>query len=179
MKKIYTIIILIILILAATLIYINNTPEETTATDDSIASTTTTVNIATTTEQPGVVVKDFEGEANPDMMKLDMKTWSWISTIYNDGTTIKPKQVDKFKMTFNVKNKSFSVATDCNGIGGEYILNEKNITFDKMMSTLMYYEGSQESDFSRTLSQVSGYHFTSKGELVFDLKYDSGSMIFR
>lgn len=131
----------------------------------------------TNINQFGEVVKNFEGEADPKVMKLDMKTWTWVSTTYNDGKVIKPKTANKFNLTF--KGKTFSVSTDCNGIGGEFTLNGNQITFEKMMSTLMFCEGSQESEFSKSLAEVSSYRFTSKGELVFDLKYDSGVMIFR
>ncbi len=127
--------------------------------------------------QFGEVVKDFEGEASPSVMKLDMKTWVWVNTQYSDGKVITPKKTDAFKLTF--KGKKFSASTDCNGIGGEFSTNGPAITFDKMMSTLMYCEGSQENDFSKALSNASSYHFTSKGELVFDLKYDSGIMMFK
>lgn len=175
MKKTYiTTITLLILIVAAVLTYISNTPGEVVLETYPVAATTTTT-IATGTND--VVVKDFEGEANPDMMKLDMKTWTWISTTYNDGTIIKPKMSDKFKLIF--KGKTFSASTDCNGVGGEFTTNGQSIVFEKMMSTMMYCEGSQEADFSKGLTQVSSYHFTNKGELVFDLKYDSGSMIFK
>lgn len=129
------------------------------------------------TNQFGEVVQNFEGEASPSVMKLDMKTWSWVNTQYSDGKVITPKKADTFKLTF--KGKTFSTATDCNGIGGEFSTNGSAIKFDKMMSTLMYCEGSQEADFSKALSSVSSYHFTSKGELVFDLKYDSGIMMFK
>ncbi len=55
----------------------------------------------------------------------------------------------------------------------------KNIEFSKMISTLMYCDDSQEQDFTKSLSEVQSFMFTSKGELVFMLKVDSGSMIFR
>lgn len=130
------------------------------------------------TNQFGVVVQNFEGEANPDMMKLNMKTWTWIKTVYNDDTVITPRLTDKFNLTF--KNNTFSATTDCNGVGGEYKeTNNKQITFTKMMSTLMFCEGSQEAEFSKGLSEVSSYHFTSKGELILEIKMDSGTMIFR
>ncbi len=178
MKKTYiTISTLFILLIAAVLTYISNTPESITPVyQDKI-----TVESATTTEtiQKPIVAENPEGEANPDIMKLDMTTWNWISTTYNDGKIIKPNNTDKFKLTFTTKNKSFSASTDCNGVGGEYVLNGNKITFEKMMSTLMYCEGSQEAEFSKSLSEVVSYFFTNKGELVLELKYDSGSMIFR
>jgi heat shock protein HslJ len=128
--------------------------------------------------QFGEVAKDFEGEADVTKMKLNMKTWNWVSAEYNDGRVITPKVQDKFKLTFQNGNR-FSATTDCNGVGGEYSVNNNLISFSKMMSTLMYCENSQEAEFSKLLENASSYHFTSKGELIFDLKFDSGVVIFR
>ncbi len=130
------------------------------------------------TMQPGEVVQNFEGEADPKKMSLNMKTWNWVRTEMNDGSVVTPKIADKFKLTFK-DNKTFSASTDCNGVGGEYGIKGSSLTFSKMMSTLMYCEGSQESIFSGYLENTSGYLFTSKGELVLELKYDSGSVIFK
>lgn len=130
------------------------------------------------TMQFGEVAQNFEGEADPAVMKLDMKKWNWVSTKYNDGKNIVPRTENKFTLTFN-KPKNFSATTDCNGIGGEYILSGNKISFDKMMSTMMFCENSQENDFSKSLGEVQSYYFTSKGELIFNLKLDSGTMIFR
>jgi heat shock protein HslJ len=180
MKKTYiTISTLFILLIAAVLTYISNTPESIAPVyQDKITAENSTT---TETIKKPIVAENPEGEANPDIMKLDMKTWNWISTTYNDGKIIKPKNTDKFKLTFKnyESGKTFSASTDCNGVGGEYVLNGNKITFDKMMSTLMYCEGSQEAEFSKSLSEVVSYFFTNKGELVLELKYDSGSMIFR
>lgn len=131
----------------------------------------------TNTMQFGEVVQNFEGEADPSKMTLGMKTWNWVRTAYNNDTTITPK-TNKFTLTLKT-DKTFSAATDCNGVGGEYIVNGNKITFTKMMSTMMYCEGSQEQDYSKMLGQVQSYLFTSKGELVLSLKLDTGSMIFR
>ncbi len=132
----------------------------------------------TKTMQFGEVVQNFEGKADPVRMTLGMNKWNWISTTYNDGTVIKPRIENKFTLSFKVPN-TFSATTDCNGVGGEYAVSGNNISFDKMMSTLMFCEGSQENDFSKSLSEVKSYHFTSKGELIFDLKFDSGVMVFK
>jgi heat shock protein HslJ len=127
--------------------------------------------------QFGEVVKDFEGEPSPSKMTLDMKTWNWAQTIYSNDTKVVPK-TNKFTITLNA-DETFSAKTDCNGIGGEYELSGNKITFTKMMSALMYCEGSQEQDYSRMLTAVQSYLFTSKGELIFNLKLDTGTMIFR
>ena len=168
MKKTYAAILtLFILTIASFLTYISNTDNKKIPTSE----------VASSTEKTYIEKNQGIVGANPDVMKLNMQTWTWISTTYSDGKIIKPNNGDRFKLTFS--DKTFSASTDCNGIGGEYFTNDNSIKFDKMMSTLMYCEGSQESEFSKSLSEVSSYHFTNKGELVFDLKYDSGVMIFR
>ena len=48
-----------------------------------------------------------------------------------------------------------------------------------MMSTLMFCEGSQEEEFTHILTNTSGYLFTSRGELILELKFDSGTVTFR
>ena len=130
------------------------------------------------TMKVGEVAQNFEGEADPARMTLGMTTWRWISTTYNNDTQVKPRTEGKFTLVFK-KDGTFSASTDCNGVGGNYTVTGNKISFEKMMSTMMYCDGSQESDFTKMLGEVSSYHFTSKGELIFDLKYDSGSAIFR
>jgi|ERR1035437_162564 heat shock protein HslJ len=131
----------------------------------------------TKTMSLGEVAQAFEGEADPSKMTLGMKTWNWAHTIYSNSTTVIPK-TNRFTLTIKA-DKTFSATTDCNGVGGEYAINGNKITFTRMMSTLMYCEGSQENDYSKMLSQVQSYLFTSKGELVFNLKLDTGTMVFK
>jgi len=119
-----------------------------------------------------------EGEADPNVMKLDMKAWRWIRTEMNDGSTIVAVS-DKFKLTFK-NDGTFSASTDCNGVGGEYKVGaDKTLTFTNMMSTLMFCEKSQETEFRQVLENASSYFFTSRGELIIELKYDSGTATFR
>lgn len=127
----------------------------------------------------GEVITNFEGEANPAQMSLTMKAWVWVKTVYVDGKEIKPRIPNKFTIAFK-SNNTFSASTDCNGIGGEYAVKKGNqIVFDRMMSTLMYCGNSQESDFRNMLTDTESYLFTSKGELVLNLKSGSGSVIFK
>jgi len=128
--------------------------------------------------QFGHVEQNFPGEADPSRMTLDMKTWEWISALYEDGRTVKPVQEGKFTLTF-AKDGKFSARTDCNSIGGSYASTGSAITFSDMMSTLMYCEGSQEGVFSTLLADTASYHFTSKGQLILELKNDSGTATFR
>jgi heat shock protein HslJ len=132
----------------------------------------------TATLQFGEVVQNFEGEADPSSMTLDMKTWVWIKTLYNNDTTVVPEKATAFTLTFK-KDGTFSATTDCNSMGGKYTTTNTTISFSNIFSTKMFCEGSQEDKFAAMLQETQDYHFTPKGELVFSLKFDSGSFIFR
>lgn len=130
------------------------------------------------TVQFGEVAQNFEGEADTSRMSLTMKTWTWIQTISSGTKEIKPQKPNAFTLTFN-GDKTFSATTDCNSVGGEYRTEGNNIAFNKMMSTLMYCDGTQEAVFTEMLSNAESYRFTPKGELTLDLKSNPGSMVFR
>jgi heat shock protein HslJ len=130
------------------------------------------------TGQIGELVKDFEGEADPQRMTLGMQTWTWISTGYNNDTEVLPADPAAFTLTFN-SDMTFSATTDCNSLRGTYTVNNNRIIFGEVLATRMFCENSQESAFTGMLGKVQSYFFTSRGRLVFDLKFDSGSMIFR
>lgn len=109
-------------------------------------------------------------------MSLTDKSWSWVSTTYGDGT-ITPNQ-DKFVLTFKTDN-TFTSTTDCNGLSGDYTANGSQVTLNNMISTMMFCEGSQENDYYNGLAAVESYSFNGKGELVFELKDDTGTMVFK
>jgi len=124
------------------------------------------------------VARDFEGEADPDLMTLGMHAWTWIETAYNNDTIKKPNEKEAFTLTF--EDGRVHGRTDCNRFNGAYTVDDHNIQFDdKMAMTKMYCEGSQESEFVKMLLEVRSFLFTSKGELIFEIKFDSGSMRFR
>jgi len=108
------------------------------------------------------------------------RTWTWVKTIYNDGKVVMPNIVNRFTITFKADN-TFGATTDCNGVGGEYKYNAitGEIFFERMMSTLMYCEGSQESVFSQALGEVESVNLSSNNELVFTLKSKVGKMYFK
>ncbi len=124
------------------------------------------------------VARDFEGEADPNRMTLGMKPWTWITTQYNNDTTQKPSNPGDFVLEFH-DNKVVTVKTDCNTMSGKYVVEKNRLSFDKMMSTRMYCEGSVENAFAKILDATQSFFFTTKGELVLELKYDTGSATFR
>lgn len=119
----------------------------------------------------------LEGEADPSRMKLTMKTWIWQSALYNDGREIVPKKKGAFTIAFG-EDKRFSATTDCNTVAGTYTVNQYELLFSDIVSTKMYCEGSQEKDFITLLSNTAGHLFTARGNLIFDLKFDSGTVTF-
>ncbi len=124
------------------------------------------------------VAVNFEGEADPERLTLSMHPWVWIKTTYNNDTEVVPHQAGAFTMVFK-DDGSFSATTDCNSMAGSYEVTQKQISFKDSAVTLKYCEGSQEQEFFAMLEEVSSFLFTSRGELVFELPLDTGSMIFR
>lgn len=120
------------------------------------------------------------GETSDGIIKVSLgsKTWNWVSTKYNDGTEKSPRDTRQFSLILKDKGV-FSATTDCNGIGGNYVMNGNKITFSRMISTMMFCEGSQEDDYRKMLESVGNYSFTDNGELLLGLKFDSGSMIYK
>ena len=86
--------------------------------------------------------------------------------------------VDMITYFFN-KDGSIAIGTDCNTMRGTYTVQGNTLTFSQMISTKMYCEGSQEQEFASHVHEVGSYLFTSKGELILEIKMDSGTMIFR
>lgn len=129
----------------------------------------------------GELVQNFEGEADVNTMALPMKSWIWVKTQLNDGSITIPKKTNAFTLTFIPKTKKVAIATDCNTMGGSYATTttNKSLAFKQLVSTRMFCEGSQEQEFSKTLQDISSYMFTSKGELILEIKMDSGVMIFK
>lgn len=119
-----------------------------------------------------------EGEINQPQLSLTSKTWTWVSALYNDGREIRPNKASAFTLTFE-KDGKFSATTDCNRMGGTFTINQNEILFSDIYSTKMYCRDSEESDFANLLKNAQIYSFTQRGELVFDLKFDSGVMMFK
>lgn len=127
--------------------------------------------------QFGEVAQNFEGEADPSRMTLGMKKWAWVRTTMNDGKSMVPKKANAFTLSFGNDGK-IAITTDCNTMGGSYAVTGSNIAFAQLFATKMYCEGSQEGEFAKSLQEVGSYSFTSKGELLLEIRMDSGIMVF-
>lgn len=124
------------------------------------------------------VARDFEGEVDPARMTLPMKVWFWEKTGYNDDSVHTPADPDVFSLAFQTDG-TLLVTTDCNNMRASYRVTDNQMNIEQMISTRMYCEDAQEELFAKMLQSVSSYFFTSRGKLVLELKYDSGSMIFQ
>ena len=157
--------------------YADRAPDESFADPPSVAKTIW-LKLNPTTMRLGEVAQNFEGEANPSSMKLDMKTWTWIRAV-SDGNDVVPRQAEAFTLTF-AADGTFSATTDCNRVRGGYTTQGSALTFGAgMAATRMFCADSQEADFTALLSKTASYTFTSRGELVLQLGGDAGSMTFR
>lgn len=114
---------------------------------------------------------------NKSSLTLESKEWVWVKTAYNNDTQLEPKKVGVFKLTF--KGGKISASTDCNSISGAYTVDDNKLSFGKLASTRMYCQDSQEADFLKTLEETSSFFFNDRGELVLELKLDTGSAIFK
>lgn len=104
--------------------------------------------------------------------------WIWEKTIMNDGTIRSPRKPGVFSITFGFDGR-LSGTTDCNGFGGDYTLGSDGIiSFGPFMSTMMYCEGSQESMFTKDVTESTRIMLDQNGNVVLLLNYDSGSVIF-
>ncbi|NCT01805.1 META domain-containing protein [Candidatus Parcubacteria bacterium] len=122
------------------------------------------------------VAADFEREADVNYMALGMKTWVWQKTEFDDGRIIFPTREGVFTLLF-ADDHLMEVGTDCNNVGGEYTVENNKITFTNLRSTLMYCEDSQEAEFLEMLKDTKSFHFTTNGELFFDLKDNNGTVV--
>lgn len=119
-----------------------------------------------------------EKQADPTDASLTSQTWTWVAALYNDGREVVPQDPTAFTLNFGTDG-TFDATTDCNSMSGSYTVGDDGqISFGPIAMTKMFCEGSQEQTFSRLLTDTTTYHITS-GELIFDLKFDSGSVVFR
>ncbi len=109
--------------------------------------------------------------------ELTSKKWMWVKTQMSDGAETLPSAPGKFALTFQTDMRLIA-NTDCNNGNGSYELGADNaMTIGPMATTMMFCEGSTETQFFQGLSNVGSYKI-SDGQLWLMLKMDSGTMIF-
>ncbi len=128
-------------------------------------------------KQGGAPVTETE-ETETTAPTLTGKTWMWEESLYNDERIITPRNADAFTLSFS-EDGNFSVTTDCNAGFGTYTRDGTQLMFGPIGLTKKFCEGAQEQEFVQMLEHTSGYHFSPDGQLILDLKFDSGSVVLR
>lgn len=112
-----------------------------------------------------------------DIDKIINHEWKWVKTMMNNDEVITPKNKDVFSISFK-ENNVLSGTTDCNGFFGKYLVADNNLTLNMLGATKKYCQNSQEAGFMKSLNEVESCFINENNQLVFQLKYDTGSMIF-
>ncbi|HOB89957.1 MAG TPA: META domain-containing protein [Candidatus Colwellbacteria bacterium] len=123
----------------------------------------------------------FQGRIQNTAAKkaLSASTWVWEQTIMNDDSVIVPQRTNAFTLKFSTDGR-VSGTTDCNSFSGSYeAWSDGAISFSPFASTLMFCEGSQESQFVSAVSDSDRYLMDDAGNLVLLIKFDSGQVHFR
>lgn len=110
--------------------------------------------------------------------QITHRKWQWLQTKMSDDALITPRQVEAFTLVLREDGVVMGTS-DCNRFSGSYTSKENNLVFGNVAATRMYCENSQEADFLKQLNAVESYFIDDEGRLVLQLKFDSGSMIFR
>lgn len=122
-------------------------------------------------------VSQAPDNSNSGSSELTSKKWTWVNTQMSDGATSVPSNEGEFTLTLQPDMRALAT-TDCNNGNGSYELGPDNaLTFGPMATTMMFCDGSTETEFYQGLSNVGSYKI-SDGQLWLMLKFDSGTMIF-
>lgn len=93
------------------------------------------------------------------------KTFVWIKTVEKSGAVITPQKKDSF--TLSVSGGNVSGTTDCNSYGGKVTVDESHFTVTtSLVMTMMYCEGSQESEFVQALGKIVTYRFSGESLIL-------------
>jgi len=195
MNKKYVWVVVGLMILTAILILIDkgvnksseseNIKTEEITKDDNLVSPIDSKPADKEQEKPGIINEVPKGKmpavttpvANPSVIQAN--TWVWSKTIMSDDKIITPNKPGVFTLTLKADGNA-SGKTDCNGFFGDYKVGTDGvISFGPFASTMMYCEGSQEREYTETISKATRYMVDESGNLVLLLPLDSGSILFR
>lgn len=106
-------------------------------------------------------------------------TWQWQAFEDSAGeNNITVSDPENYTLTLN-EDGTASIKADCNQLSWTYELDGSQLTFNTLgASTLaMCAEGSLDTVYLQRLGETATY-VTSEGQLLLNLKFDSGNMIF-
>lgn len=114
---------------------------------------------------------------NESLVPLEGTAWSWQYTELQGGEMVEAPAGDHFVLTFEGEGQLGST-TDCNSMGGSYVLDGEVLSIGELMMTKMYCEGSMEGTYSEHLGLVNSYVITGD-TLRLNLNRDYGVMVFK
>ncbi|MEY3297873.1 MAG: hypothetical protein RLZZ597_1133 [Cyanobacteriota bacterium] len=110
-------------------------------------------------------------------MGLMGNVWKLQQIQYNDGTLITPSTPDNYTIEF-MEEGNVVVQADCNQGRGSFTTTDNRLSIGELATTRMACPpGSSDAEFLRALGNASSFFFRD-GQLIVELMYDSGSMVF-
>lgn len=115
--------------------------------------------------------------SNETSVPLEGTAWSWQYTELQGGEMVEAPAGDQFVLTFE-GNGQLGSTTDCNSMGGSYVLDGEVLSIGELMMTKMYCEGSMEGTYAEHLGLVNSYVIVDD-TLRLNLNRDYGVMVFK
>jgi heat shock protein HslJ len=110
-------------------------------------------------------------------MQLTGSRWQWQRSEYSDDSTVVVRDPSRYTLEF-LPDGRLAIRADCNQVLGRYSQNGSQLTIELGPSTLVACPPDSQADvFVRELPQVASHVFDG-GNLVLNLKVDTGNMIF-
>ena len=104
--------------------------------------------------------------------------WEWQGSQYNDDTQAVPEDPSRYTIEF-ADDGTASIKADCNQVMAHYEANDSSLTITPGASTKAACpEDSLDTEFMRDLEGAAIYFFDDAGDLLIDIKFDSGTMRF-
>jgi len=105
--------------------------------------------------------------------------WQWHGSQYSNDTEATPKDPAKYTIRFQ-DDGTVNMLADCNQVRGTYKASEdQTLTITLGPSTKVACPpGSLADVYLRDLDAVAVYSFDDAGDLLLDIKFDSGTMRF-
>lgn len=115
----------------------------------------------------------FESEET----SLEDTAWSWQYTELLSGEKVEAPAGDRFVLTLEGEGNLGST-TDCNFMGGSYVLDGEVLSIGQILMAKMYCEGSMEGVYVEQLGLVNSYVIVDD-TLRLNLNRDYGVMVFK
>lgn len=102
--------------------------------------------------------------------------WVWLYTDLSSGERVTTPEGGRFVLSLSEEG-SLSSQTDCNTIGGNFVIDGEVLSFGQLFSSKMFCVDSQEQVYSEQLALVSSYEINGE-TLKLNLNRDFGVMYF-